>query len=196
MATDDKHDDAEVLQPDTEPALPPRAQRSRHRDDEHDDRDERDDRDDDYHPRGRKAKYDEDGNEITSDHTTWAMMSHLGVVIGWFVFGPLAFLAPLIIWLTYAQKSPFVVRHAKESLNHFISFILWMFLVIGVAAAIGFAVYGLSDSPVAGVITGYALGLIIYFALNITALVFSIFATVAASKGEEYRYRFTIRLIG
>src|SRR5438477_7156900 len=104
--TDDKPtDDAEMLEPDAEPAPPPQAKRSSRRRDDHDD-DEYDDRDDDYH-RGRKVHYDEDGSEITSEFAMWAVFAHIGVFL-------LGFIAPLVIWIAFRHKSPFVVRHAKE----------------------------------------------------------------------------------
>lgn len=185
-------DEPEVLEPDPEPD-PPRAKRSRRRRDE--DEDDWDDRDDRYHPR-RNVKYDEDGEEITSEHTNWAMFAHLGVLVGYFVAGLLAFLPPVIIWMTYKDRSPFVVRHAKEALNHFVSFLLWYFLTLAVAAGIGFAVYGLFASEVGGFVTGYAVMLVCYITLGVIALVSTVRASSAASKGREYRYPFTLRLFG
>jgi len=188
MADADKQpDDAEVLEPDQEPAPPPRAQRSRRpRDDEQDNG--YDDRDDDY-PRGRKAKYDEDGNEITSEMVMWAVFSHIGVFL-------LGFIAPLAIWIAFRHKSTFVVRHAKESLNHQISLTLLVFLCMAVAVAIGFGVYAATQEPPAGIIVGYVLFLLTSMAIGILNLVTLILATIAAGKYHEYRYPFTVRLIG
>ncbi|MCU0704930.1 MAG: DUF4870 domain-containing protein [Fimbriiglobus sp.] len=201
---DQSGDDAELLEPDPESPSPPRARRSkrpvddedrprsrRHRHEEDEDDDEDDDR-----PRRRAMKFDADGEEITPDHTTWAMMAHLGVLIGWMVLGVLAFLPPMIIWINYSRKSAFVVRHARESLNHFLSLLLWYFLALGVAAGVGFAVYGLFDSTPGGFISGYVVALVAYAALGISSLVFNILASVAAAKGNEYRYPLTIRFIG
>jgi uncharacterized protein len=188
--TDKPPDDAEMLEPDADPAPPPRAQRSQRRrdDDEYDDRD-RDRRDDEYHPRGRKVHYDEDGYEITSDHSMWALFCHIGV----FAFG---FISPLVILIVFRQRSPFVVRHAKESLNHQITLTLLVFLFMAVGTAIGFGVYLATQDGWAGFIVGYALAIIAAFAIGILNTVTLILATIAAAKYREYRYPFTMRLIG
>lgn len=199
MANADKPDDAEMLEPDGEPAQPPQAKRSERRrdnddkpdrdDDEFDDRDDRDRRDDDYHPRGRKVHYDEDGYEITSDHSLWALFAHIGV----FVVG---FIAPLVIMIVYRQKSPFVVRHAKESLNHQISLTLLVFLFMAVGTAIGFGVWAATQEPAAGFITGYVLFMLGTVGIGIFNIVTLIMGTIAAANYREYRYPFTLRLIG
>jgi uncharacterized protein len=194
MSADKPPDEPEVLEPDPAPesGAPPRAARSRRRRDPDDDWD---DRDDGYHPR-RKVRYDEDGNEITPEHTNWAMFAHLGVLIGYFVAGILAFLPPVIIWMTYKDRSPFVVRHAKEALNHFVSFMMWLALFVLLAGVIGFAVYWGFESEAGGFLTGYAVFLLPYGVLSIIALVSTVRASSAASKGLDYRYPFTIRLFG
>ncbi len=199
---DDKPDDAEVLEPD--PAPPPQqAKRSDRRrddddrdddrdddhDDDHDDRDDRDDRDDDYHPRGRRAKYDEDGYEITSEFMMWAMFAHLGVLL-------LGFLAPLIILIAFRQKSPFVVRHARECLNHLLTVLMLNVLALGVGAAIGFGVYLATQEPLVSLIVGELVAVLPSMVIGIANIVFLILAGIAAGKGNDYRYPFTLRLIG
>lgn len=192
MPDDKQPDEPEVLEPDPESEPPPRASRSRRRNEDDDDRDDRDDR---YHPR-RKVRYDEDGNEITSEHTNWAVFAHLGVLIGYFVAGILAFIAPVVIWMTYKDRSPFVVRHAKEALNHFVSFMMWLALFVLLAGVIGFAVFWTTESEAGGFLTGYAVFLLPYGVLSIIALVSTVRASSAASKGQDYRYPFTVRLFG
>jgi uncharacterized Tic20 family protein len=189
---DDPPPDAEELQPDPEPAPPPvlarrTDDRDRRRDDRYDDED--DGRDAEYHPRGRHAKYDEDGYEITSEHTMWAVFAHLGPIFA-------SFIPPLVILLVYAKKSPFVVRQARESLNRYITFVMTAFLITAVAAGIGFAVYGLTQDPPVGIVVGYMLLIGGSMINGIVNIVFMILAAVTVSRGEPYRYPFTIRLIG
>lgn len=160
----------------------PRARPSRR------DRDDRDDDDDDRRG-GRRRHYDEDGYEITSNDQMWAIFSHIGV----FVVG---FLAPLIIMFTYGDKSNFVRRHARESLNHQISIMLYTFGWLFVAVLIGLAVGGVSQSAAAGLISGYVLFLLGAIALGIKNMVVIILATLAASRYEHYRYPMSIRLLG
>ena len=188
MAADDKQpDDPEVLQPDPEPAPPLRAQRSRHqREDEYDD--DFDDDDDDDRPR-RQVKYDEDGNEITSDHTMWGLFTYLGSLL-------LGILAPVIIYFVFREKSPYVARHAKLAINYALTHILFAFGWMAVAAAIGFGVYLATQQGVAGLVTGYVVGMIGVVLLSITRLVFLIMATVAASKNEFFRFPVCITFFG
>lgn len=150
---------------------------------------DRDDRDDEYDRRRPPRKYDEEGTEITSDDTMWGMFAHLGLFL-------LGFLAPLIIFFIYKDKSPFVTRHAKAALNHTITFILFVFGWMLVAVLIGFAVYGVSQEPIAGGVVGYILFLLGMITLSICQIVFIILATVAASKGQYYRYPMSISFIG
>ncbi len=188
MPDDKTPDDPEMLDPDVAPDPPPQQAKraSRREDDDYD----RDDRDDDYHhPSGRKVHYDEDGYEITSEQSMWALFAHIGV----FVVG---FIAPLVILIIYNRKSSFVARHARESLNHQISLTLLVFLCMAVAVAIGFGVYAATQQPPAGLIVGYVLFLLSTVAVGIFNMVTLILATIAAAKYQNYRYPFTIRLIG
>jgi uncharacterized protein len=153
-----------------------------------DDRDDRD-RDDEYDRRRPPRKYDEEGHEITSDDTMWGMFAHLGLFL-------LGFLAPLIIFFIYKDKSPFVTRHAKAALNHTITFVIFVFGWMLVAALIGYVVYLASNTPLAGAITGYVLFMLGMVALSICQIVFIIIATVAASKGNYYRYPMSISFLG
>jgi len=47
----------------------------------------------------------------TADDKTWAMLAHISPIVG------LGFIGPLIVWLIYKDKSPFVADQAKEALN-------------------------------------------------------------------------------
>jgi hypothetical protein len=174
MPADDPIDDR------PEPRDAPRARR-RDPDDRHDDEDD---------DRWRPARhYDEDGYEITSNDQLWAIFAHLGILV-------VGFFAPLIIMFMYAEKSKFVHRHAKESLNHQIAMILYTFLWLFIAVLVGLAVGGVSQSAAAGGITGYVMFLFGALALGIKNMIVVILATLAASKYQHYRYPMSIRLIG
>ncbi len=96
-----------------------------------------------------------------------AMLSHLlAIFFGW--------LAPLIIWLV-KKESPFVADQAKESLN----FQITVFIAYLVCFALSFVLIGCFLMPVVAV----------------ADIVLCIMATLAANKGERYRYPFAIRLI-
>ncbi len=104
-------------------------------------------------------------NEPTSDDRTWALLAHLSPLL-------LGFIGPLVIWLIYKDKSPFVNDQAKEALNFQLALIIVM--VICFATCIGALLV-----PVIG----------------IGALVYSIMAGIEANKGVYYRYPYTIRMI-
>ena len=158
----------------------PRARR-RDPDDRHDDEDD---------DRWRPARhYDEDGYEITSNDQMWAIFAHVGVFV-------VSFLAPLIIFFAYGDKSEFVKRHARESLNHQIAITLYTFLRLAVAGLIGFVVGMAAESMAAGFFTGYILFMLGAVALGIKNMVVIVLATLAASKYKHYRYPMSIRLLG
>jgi len=122
------------------------------------------------------------GAALTQEDRTWALASHVGsLVSAWFAFG---FLAPLLVMLLKSD-SPFVRRHAVESLNFQISLLI----------------YGLVGTVVAFILTLATLGIGLIIIIPVVAvlalivLILIIVATVKASNGEEYRYPLTLRLI-
>jgi uncharacterized Tic20 family protein len=103
-----------------------------------------------------------------ADQRMWAMLAHLGGII-------LGFVAPLIIWLVYRERSRFVEEQAKESLNFQITILIgWIVSWVLAFILIGFALMAL---------------------LIIAVIVFCIIGGLAANKGEAYRYPFAIRLV-
>jgi uncharacterized Tic20 family protein len=109
----------------------------------------------------------------TSEERNWALAAHIGsLVAAWFAMG---FLAPLIVLLVKGKESPFVRRHAVESLNFQISLLIYM--------------------VASGILVLLIIGIFMLIALGIFALVVIILATIAASNGQDYRYPLTIRLI-
>jgi uncharacterized Tic20 family protein len=109
----------------------------------------------------------------------WASASHWGTLVAaWLAMG---FLAPLLIMLTIGTQSPFVRKHAVESLNFQIS------LLIYGAAAILFSIVTIGI----GLIVVIPVGL----AAIVAALVFLIQASIKASNGDDYRYPLTLRFV-
>ncbi|HZZ80451.1 MAG TPA: DUF4870 domain-containing protein [Gemmataceae bacterium] len=74
-------------------------------------------------------------------------------------------IGPLVIMLIYKDKSKYVTAHAKEALNFDITMVLICMTCIGVLFA----------APV--------------------SLIYHIIAAMAANRGEEFKYPFTLRLI-
>jgi uncharacterized Tic20 family protein len=136
---------------------------------------------DPYGPPPTQPPFGQPGG-LTQEDRTWALASHVGTLVtAWFAFG---FLAPLLVMLL-KNDSPFVRRHAVESLNFQISLLI----------------YGVVGTIVAFVLTLVTFGIGLFVIIPVVAvlalivLVLIIVATVKASNGEDYRYPLTLRFI-
>ena len=108
-----------------------------------------------------------------SDERLWGLLAHRSWIAGSIV--AIAPLGPLVVFLVFKDRSPFVRRHALEALN------FWITVYIGLAISVALM----------AILIGFAT----FPAIGIAALVLSIIAALAANKGEEYRYPFALRLI-
>lgn len=114
-----------------------------------------------------------------SDERTWAVGAHLASVAGWMGIPMGHILAPLIVWLIKREDSEFVRRQALESLNFQISM----------------TIYSILAAAVAMTIIGLVIAIPALFVLVILDIVLTIVGAVTVSRGEAYRYPFTIRLV-
>jgi len=96
-----------------------------------------------------------------SDARMWSLFAHIGGLLT-------TFLAPLVIYLIYKDRDPFIRRHAAQALNFQIIIAIAYF----VSSLLIFVVIGFITYPLA----------------VICSVIFSIMAAVAANKGEEYTY--------
>jgi hypothetical protein len=103
----------------------------------------------------------------------WAVGAHLSGFAAAYV--ALGFLGPLTVLLTVGTSSPMVRRHAVEALNFNLTWLLYI--------------------AVAGILSIVLIGLPILVALAVAYVVLVILAAVAASRGEDYRYPLTLRLV-
>lgn len=104
-----------------------------------------------------------------------AMAVHLTALIAW-VGVPLGhIIGPLVIWLTQKDKSEFIDKHGKESLNFQLSITLY--------------------SLIALVLSIVFIGILLLIAIFVMHLTLSIIAAMRANEGEYYRYPMTIRFI-
>ncbi len=103
--------------------------------------------------------------DSNSDDRTWALLAH----ISYFVIMPFG---ALIIWIMKKETSPFVAEHALEALNFQLSVLIAVLVCSATCVGI----------PIAIVVA-------------IGAMVYTIIATMEASKGNTYRYPYTMRLI-
>ncbi len=113
-----------------------------------------------------------------ADERTWALLGHVGAFL-------LGFLAPLVVMLVQGPKSPYVRRHAVESLNFQIT--LMVAWVVGSVLAV-----------VAAAVT-FGLALFVFVPLAVAYGIFSvvvmILGSVKANNGEDYRYPLCARLV-
>lgn len=106
--------------------------------------------------------------ELDSDAKSFAMLVHLLAIFT-------GFIGPLIIWLVKKDEYPFVDDQGKEALNFQITVTL--------------------ATLVSCVLVLVCIGYFLLFAIMIIDLVFCIMATIAANRGETYRYPINIRFI-
>ena len=115
-----------------------------------------------------------------NDEKTVAILTHLSgpiaaiVSVGW-----LGFVGPLIVWLVYKDKSPFLRGAAAGAFNFNVS--LWLVNVIG-----WICVFTVILLPV---------GFILIAVYWVMLLVCHIMAAVRANHGEVYRYPMQIPIL-
>ena len=114
-------------------------------------------------------------SEISKDERTWAMVSHLSALTGFFTGGLGSIVAPLIVWMLKKEEMPFVDEQGKESLN--------------------FQITMLIAALISGLLVLVLIGVLLLIAVVIIDLVFVIIASVKANEGEHYRYPLSLRLI-
>ena len=103
-----------------------------------------------------------------SDEKTLAMLAQLlGIFTG--------FLGPLVMYLIAKDDQPFLKHHAAESLNFQLT------LLIGYVVSL--------------VLMIVLIGFLTWFLIWIAGLVLGIMATIAANRGEWYRYPVNIRMV-
>jgi uncharacterized Tic20 family protein len=114
-------------------------------------------------------------DRLQSEARLWAMLTHLTALCG-FIGVPFGHLiGPLIIWLIKKDQFPLVDDQGKESLNFQLSM----------------TIYGI----VAGILSFVVIGIPLLIALVLADIILVIIASVAANKGQLYRYPLTIRFL-
>ena len=98
----------------------------------------------------------------------WAVAAHLGPLL-------LGFLAPLVVWLVFKDRSQYLDRTGKEALNMQISYLLY--------------------SVVAGISIILLVGLFLLPVVGLAWFVLMIVGTVKVANHEEFRYPAIIRFV-
>ncbi len=119
--------------------------------------------------------YEEAAPGTTKDDRLWGMLAHLTAISGLIgvPFGHI--LGPMIVYFIKKDGMPFVEDQTKESMN---------FQITMTIAAI-----------VSGILIYVCIGFFLLIGVAVVDLVFIIIASIAANRGERYRYPFAIRLV-
>ena len=109
------------------------------------------------------------GQLSPTEERNWSIAAHLSPFLASFVGLP--FLGPLVIYLVFRDRGPFIRHHAAQALN---------FQII---VAIGLLISIPLMFVIVGIFTAIAIG--------IAAIVFQIVAAIEANNGKWYRYPMT-----
>jgi len=121
----------------------------------------------------RGRAYDPDA---TDDERTFALLMHL-TLLAHVVLTGLAIIAPIIMWNIKKESSPFLDDHGREAINFQITLIIYSILVI----------------PIAIITCG--IGALLMFLPYILGIIGMIQGSIAANRGEFYRYPMCFRFV-
>lgn len=120
---------------------------------------------------------------VSGDQQTWRVVAHASAFIQ--LFGIPSLVGPLVVWLV-KREDPVVEPHARAALNFQLSILIY-FIVGGFIAVVALL------TIVGAVLT--VLIVLLLFLLFLLELVFALLASLAASRGELYRYPVSLELI-
>lgn len=112
---------------------------------------------------------------IASDVRTYALLMHLTPLLG-LVLPVVSVAAPVIMWQVRRTSSPFIDDHGREAVNFHISLM----------------VYALAGIPLS---MFCFVGIGVWVAAGILAVVGMVMASIAAHNGEYYRYPMCLRWV-
>ncbi|HWU34575.1 MAG TPA: DUF4870 domain-containing protein [Methylovorus sp.] len=113
-------------------------------------------------------EHEREAQDIPADDLNIMVLTHLGGIL-------FSVFPSLIVWLLKRNDSPYISQQSREALN----FQITVLIAQAISSALIFILVGF-------------LFMGVVWLLNI---IFSFLAAVAASRGEAYRYPFTLRLI-
>ena len=122
-------------------------------------------------------------HQVTGDQQTWRVVAHASAFIQF--IGIPSVVGPLVVWLM-KREDPVIEPHARAALNFQLSVLIYFVSAVVVAFIAALTIIGV------GLTVLIALLLPVLFLLE---LVFAVLASIAASKGDPYRYPFSLELI-
>ncbi len=129
-----------------------------------------------------------EGAAPSPSECTTAMLAHLGGMLTSFVL-------PAILMITQHDKSPFVLRHAREALNYQITLYFYGFILLIPAAGVFAAFHFGGAHRTFAILSGCVVAIVLTAILVAIAVFLVVRACMAAAKGREFRYPLAIRLI-
>jgi len=114
--------------------------------------------------------YPQDGS-LSADEKLWGMLAHLLTLLGYVVVVG-AYIAPLVIYLVYKDRSRFVAFHALQAL---------FFQLLALAVTIALMLFSVVTLG-----CGILLAAPLVIALAIAVLVYTIIAAIQANNGVWY----------
>lgn len=122
-------------------------------------------------------------NQVTADQQTWRVVAHASAFVQ--LIGIPSVVGPLVVWLVKRQDTV-VEPHARAALNFQLSLLVY-FVVGGFLAVLALV-------TIVGIVVSLLIVLLLIL-LFLLELVFALLATLAASRGELYRYPMSLELI-
>lgn len=124
-----------------------------------------------------------DQQPATGEQQTWRVLAHASAFIQ--LVGVPSVVGPLIVWLI-RRDDPVVEPHAREALNFQLSLLIYFVAGVVIAFIAALTIVGLLLTVL------IVIALIVLFLLE---LIFALLGTLAASRGEMYRYPLNLNLI-
>ena len=140
------------------------------------------------------------GERPVDSARSWAVACHLAALAGmWVPLGHL--LGPLVIWLAKRNDDPFIDAQGKEAVNFQLSATLYgaafvlLLIVLLLPVGVVEGMMGMELGPRTSAFLWMVLAGLLAAAASLAWLVLVIVAAVRASRGEDYRYPLTLRLV-
>lgn len=115
-----------------------------------------------------------------AEKKNWAVAAHLSALVAF--AGIPSLIGPLVVWLAKKDQDAYVTAHAVHALNFNISVLIYTTVAVVATAVIGIFTFGI----------GLLLAIPALIVAFIIWLVLVIQGSLAASRGEQYRYPITI----
>lgn len=123
----------------------------------------------------------------TTDDRNLGVVAHLSALVAF--AGVPSFIGPLVVWLLHRDRDDFAAEHAREALN----FNLLLLAVLAGGSIVGAVLGALTLGLALFVLV--PIGAVLAAVVGLVWLIVTIQATLAASRGERYRYPFNVRFV-